>query len=1139
MLRNVKTDITTSSRKNVVIVNKTKKKTISNKKINTQPTRNIQNTRNTKINNTTKLVSSSKNINNFTSYNKDSSIQNYYIHFFNNIFLNKNRNGPASVGNHSKYHKLLAITDSVHDFKSKGETVIINLQNVISNYIDNKNLQNVSTDRLTDFIHNLTDDKNEITASSVEDKTVSYFEKKLKEELNINLNDSNASIIKLSYQEVINAITENFQNNKKNESILKARNKLFDSKKKKYDDVFILEIDLSNTSNLTWEQTVGENVVYLALFLLNFFYNPKEDGILNTQENTYISFDAGSGYVSKIFGHLTQVINLITPLNIADSAKTLENHLLPELRRGVHNLFAFPEPLTEKNTYPYTSNFYSKDYLELFLKKKDAKYTELNKYDFELHVKKTAGDKLENILIFDNENHKSGPSIDYLSSYMLNSNVETERKMVDLNDLKDIFKDDNIRNKLLFDLKRSGDWEQCNASRIINNTPGERTHKRVILCTIDRLCALYSRSIGQNTIWHNGTKLIFYKFPNDLTDAEIKERQQKNIEDKKKMIQQILENNEHFNILKTFIKNVNILDALKKYNIANKSVIKSGKENFYYFVLFLKNIETILFCKNKLLLFEKQTIAFNAIKNAKLTDTINTQISQIYNDLNEYINDIDSKFPKNENEKNIKITNILNEKKTIEDMYTVFSNMNYILDSTKNTNTRNQNARNQIINNTILFFEDIRSLLIQIKNIYNDNYTLNVDSILVQFAKLAVKDDDFQKNVKELINNNFQEIIKTFSLENFLKKININNANITRVSGGYEFLENNPNNNIIYNLENTITEQFIYLCSSLTEYSENILDKQPKSFEYFIKVIKDKNKNATIVSSDYKKKLEDLYLFINEFLDNVIIEILKMEKILDTKHGGDMFSSKNIFFSILILFSIIKNKVDDSESLITNSPYSSDTNKIFENIYKKLWNEWKNERKVVWRLDPRKQDMISALENAKIPDGIYIDYMLKFCVKSCLNLKKDNNYSKLSVILIIFTFFQSFFKYIIKSRLEKLNIRKDDYSVYGYYPTLINNFDDTEEKVKKFFENLELTISFEPFNIDDYTWEFKENKKMVKKFTEITFHLFVFVGGDDHSNKLFKELRGLMILPPPINTQITKKRKLTGVGGNTTRKIKN
>jgi hypothetical protein len=246
--------------------------------------------------------------------------------------------------------------------------------------------------------------------------------------------------------------------------------------------------------------------------------------------------------------------------------------------------------------------------------------------------------------------------------------------------------------------------------------------------------------------------------------------------------------------------------------------------------------------------------------------------------------------------------------------------MNYILDSTKDANTRNQNARNQIINNTILFFDDIRSLLIQIQNIYNDNYTLNVDSLLVQFAKLAVKEDnDFQKNVKELLNNNFQEIIKTFRLEQFLKNININNANITRVSGGYAFLENNPNNNIIYNLENTITEQFIYLCSSLTEYSENILEKQPKSFEDFIKVIKDNNKNSTVVSNHYKKNSDDIYLFINEFLDNVIIEILKMERLLDSKHGGDMFSSKNVFFSILILYSIIKNKVENSERLINNS----------------------------------------------------------------------------------------------------------------------------------------------------------------------------------------------------------------------------
>lgn len=291
---------------------------------------------------------------------------------------------------------------------------------------------------------------------------------------------------------------------------------------------------------------------------------------------TYITFDAGSNVISKIFGLLDQVFNLITPLNIADSATTGENHLVTEKgkRIGVKNVYAFPDngesgaPL-----YQYTSNVISQNYagLNLTLNSDVRQYNEENKYNFQVNLQivddtpsttqKYAYDigsinnVINNELQFSSD-EKSGPSVSYLSEmiqYVQNKKDGStinpkdipapESKMINLRQIVDpicasfetiAVPDQRHRLyehliEILFDMKRSGDWEQCNSAYVLNTAatpegvPPNIYKGRVILCTIDRLCALYSKCIGQSNIWHYSSHIICTRFIQGLTDEEMAE----------------------------------------------------------------------------------------------------------------------------------------------------------------------------------------------------------------------------------------------------------------------------------------------------------------------------------------------------------------------------------------------------------------------------------------------------------------------------------------------------------------------------------------------------------------------------------------------------------------------------------------
>jgi hypothetical protein len=417
----------------------------------------------------------------------------------------------------------LGKTDSIHDFDDKDGRVPSSLGDAIWNKVSTNLFDNLLTkptlparpDPSTfnnDFSPWLKANSNQsITASKVEDQTVSYFEQIFESDLKVQFTK------KTTYRAILNVIAT--QQGTLNERILRAAYAPTLMLGRDY-EYLILDVDMEAGEDWNVDYSI-EDKITIGLFFLNFFFPPPEDDPgFNTKLATYITFDANSNVPSKIFGLLDQVINLITPLNIADSATTGETHLAidkGQKKNGVKNTYAFPfDQPGESPDYHYTSNIYTRDEtrIQLRLNNRDptALYNEKTKYDFKIFIDPPPA-PTPGILTFDYE-HKSGPSVTYLSYLINGSNNGLDSKMVDLTDIRG--------PALLFDIKRSGDWEQCNAAYKLNKYSDAPFRGRVILCSIDRLCALYSRCIGQNTILHYGTHLKLFRFPGlSMSDEEI------------------------------------------------------------------------------------------------------------------------------------------------------------------------------------------------------------------------------------------------------------------------------------------------------------------------------------------------------------------------------------------------------------------------------------------------------------------------------------------------------------------------------------------------------------------------------------------------------------------------------------------
>jgi hypothetical protein len=146
--------------------------------------------------------------------------------------------------------------------------------------------------------------------------------------------------------------------------------------------------------------------------------------------------------------------------------------------------------------------------------------------------------------------------------------------MVNLAELKT--KPALIKDGILFDLKRSGDYEQANAAKIVSNELGN-----VVLVTIDILCSVYARCIHQPVIRHLNETLQLYRFDKQSSvDKEISEL----IQIKFKTLKLI----QNLTLVKNVVEN-KMINELADFHQQCKSFIESGK---YYLPSSIKYLKT-------------------------------------------------------------------------------------------------------------------------------------------------------------------------------------------------------------------------------------------------------------------------------------------------------------------------------------------------------------------------------------------------------------------------------------------------------------------------------------------------------------------------------------------------------------------
>jgi hypothetical protein len=464
------------------------------------------------------------------------------------IHYNKESLSIPNIRDYAAY-VLLACCDFCHDFDDQGGRVddgiwgdgkdgqFVHLIRLALNNAISVSRPNAGNDEYKKFTKKwlieaprdrLSKPSPSISPSDVEDQTIRFFETHFHDKLKIDYTTV------ITYRTIITTIhkyKEIYPNI--NQAIYESGNEIYGG----YERTCILDLDLDD--NEDWDRDYStEDKIHIALFLLNYFFPPELGNYnYNTQSLSYITFDADSNMPSKIFGLLDQVINLVTPLNISDSA-TGESHLVSKQnkRYSSKNCYKFPVNVGSSR-YMYTGNLFTEDKGGFYIDKEGVEeYGEKNRYNFKVNFARCPPHSPSVSTIHFDSDHKSGPSVNYLANLANDNEYDYPgKKMANLSSfvtqLNGTFTGTDIHKKeiisqILFDIKRCGDWEQCNAAFFLE---GEMTD-RVILCSLDRLCSLYSRCIGNRTIWWHGTHMKLYRFIPKTMDDEKRASMKKAIE---------------------------------------------------------------------------------------------------------------------------------------------------------------------------------------------------------------------------------------------------------------------------------------------------------------------------------------------------------------------------------------------------------------------------------------------------------------------------------------------------------------------------------------------------------------------------------------------------------------------------------
>lgn len=286
---------------------------------------------------------------------------------------------------------------------------------------------------------------------------------------------------------------------------------------------------------------IDEHKSIVATAILEFLF-----GVPTEPQGIFFTYDASTNITRDICINLNDtqkpgfyVGQLITPQNVCDSAISCSNSgvfkdmsfngdvLIPD--EGTHNKrtrFVF-------NLEDNTSNFFSKDFTTFKLKKlPERPFNLYHPYNLDYIISLKNGDAEKDVSIAfsvddTNKKGKDGPSVPYLESIISDRPIAdvkcatVEQLLIKIGEMYSMDEFRNRINRVLFDIKRSGDHEQANALWVFNNT--ENNPHRGVFQTLDILSALYSRILGNPTIiTSKSTQMNMYKgIPNTPNPDEL------------------------------------------------------------------------------------------------------------------------------------------------------------------------------------------------------------------------------------------------------------------------------------------------------------------------------------------------------------------------------------------------------------------------------------------------------------------------------------------------------------------------------------------------------------------------------------------------------------------------------------------
>ena len=257
-------------------------------------------------------------------------------------------------------------------------------------------------------------------------------------------------------------------------------------------------------------------------FVINYMYPGYSSSGGGGDESFGVTFDAAAAAVTQVFSGIGQCKANVTPQNIADSASTMIDPFKNFKMLGQNRTeFFFPVNSNPGGLWKYDSLFFAKNYFDIYIE--NTGFNTFSQNAFKILITNKNQQLIATIDYDAMQTLPMGPSAPYLSelinTILKSQNIQTQHfpdplkasQVIALGaTIKAVYNalisgafggisPDGAKKivvQLLFDLKRTGDYEQVNAAINITNITGNK----VILGTGDFLCSAYARRMGQPCI---------------------------------------------------------------------------------------------------------------------------------------------------------------------------------------------------------------------------------------------------------------------------------------------------------------------------------------------------------------------------------------------------------------------------------------------------------------------------------------------------------------------------------------------------------------------------------------------------------------------------------------------------------------